>query len=79
MKTILSLLILLICSSCLITKVNWKDNVKNPSNKCWRDSSQVNYIQHHYYQCGDSTLTWYYNHQTKLFYNQFKTKTCTDN
>ena len=56
MRKLLYLLLLL--SSCATIKPNWADSVKNPKNKGYK--SQMDYMQKHYNQLGDSSITWYY-------------------
>ncbi len=52
------LLLLLLFSSCATIKPNWADSIKNPKNLGYE--SQMDYMQKHYNQLGDSSITWFY-------------------
>lgn len=53
-----SLIFVIILSSCVTIKPNWKDSVKNPINSMYK--SQMDYMKMNYNQLGDSSITWYY-------------------
>lgn len=53
-------LVLASCSTMHGIRVNWADNIHNPINYTYRDSSQMSYVVNNYDKCGDSTITWFY-------------------
>ena len=59
------LIVLILLSSCVAIKPNWKDSIKNPKNSNY--NSQMDYMQKNYEILGDSSITWYYTKIDKKF------------